>query len=192
MSNSRLPNKGQLSRLPGLTHYITGHNSETGQAIVQEERPASWKTLDKGQVSLHEVYVTSGFPPKLNGDTDIASNDQVLASNTLGLVHKGGIVCRIVDFAPQNEVMMHRTQSLDYGVVLEGSIEMVMDSDHVRTLHRGDVAIQRATMHGWRNPSEIEWTRMIFFMQHAEPLVVNGSALEEDLGRGTTEFNPSQ
>lgn len=192
MSNPRLPNKGQLSRLPGLTHYITGHDSETCQAIIREERPASWQTLDNGQISLHAVYVTSEFPPNLNGDADIASNDELLSAGTLGLVHKGGIVCRIVDFAPQNEVMVHRTQSLDYGVVLEGSIEMVMDSHDVRTLHRGDVAIQRATMHGWRNPSETEWTRMVFFMQHAEPLVVNGSALEEDLGRGTAEFNSSQ
>lgn len=190
MTESRPPNKGQLSSLPGLTHYITGHD-KSGQAIVQEERPAQWRTFDKDQVSLHEIYVTSEFPPNLNNDADLAESDKIMAPSDVGLIHNGGIVCRIVDFAPQNDVMVHRTQSLDYGVVLEGSIDMVMDSGHVRTLHRGDVAIQRATMHGWRNSSETEWARMMFFMQHSQPLVVEGAALNEDLGRGTNEYKSS-
>ena len=40
---------------------------------------------------------------------------------------------------------MHRTQSLDFGVVLEGEIELVLDSGETRLLKRGDVAVQRGT-----------------------------------------------
>lgn len=80
--------------------------------------------------------------------------------------------------------MMHRTQSLDYGVVLEGSIDLVLDSGITKRLYRGDVAVQRATMHAWKNPSQTEWTRMMFVLQHCQKHVVQGEALKEDLGRG--------
>ena len=87
---------------------------------------------------------------------------------------------RYVDFAPGYECMMHRTQSLDYGIVLEGSIVSVLDSGEETTMHRGDVMVQRATMHAWRNPSETEWARMIFCLQDCKPLHVGGIHMAEE------------
>lgn len=98
----------------------------------------------------------------------------------------------MVDFKPDADPLMHRTQSLDYGVVLEGSIELILDSGEVKLLQRGDVAVQRATMHGWRNPSKTEWTRMLFVLQDCQELVVGGKALGEDLGTASgTDDLPS-
>lgn len=85
---------------------------------------------------------------------------------------------------------MHRTQSLDYGVVLEGTVEMILDDDSRSVLRRGDVAVQRATIHAWRNPSETEWTRMLFILQDIQPLVINGKRFGEDLA-GTTHIPAS-
>lgn len=87
--------------------------------------------------------------------------------------------------------MMHRTQSLDFGVVLEGSIELVLDSGETQLMHRGDVAVQRATMHAWRNPSENEWARMMFVLQDCQKVELEGKVLKEDLGRGTEGLPPS-
>lgn len=84
----------------------------------------------------------------------------------------------MVDFAPASDCMMHRTQSLDYGIVLEGAIELVLDSGETRLMRRGDVAVQRATMHAWRNPSETEWARMVFVLQDCQPLAVGGEGAE--------------
>ena len=103
----------------------------------------------------------------------------------MGLVSGGGTVLRFVDFAPGYERMMHRTQSVDYGIVLEGTIESKLDSGEVTLMGRGDVMVQRATMHAWRNPSETEWARMIFCLQDCKPLMVGGQRFKEDLGRGT-------
>ena len=86
---------------------------------------------------------------------------------------------------------MHRTQSLDYGIVLEGSIELVMDSGERKLMQRGDVAVQRATMHAWKNVSETEWGRMIFVLQDCQKLEIGGKALKEDLGRGVEGLPPS-
>ena len=67
----------------------------------------------------------------------------------------GGTVCRIVDFGPNTQPVMHRTQSLDYGVVLEGEVEMQLDSGESRILKRGDVAVQRGTNHAWKNVTKV-------------------------------------
>lgn len=181
MTNTGTPNKGQMSQLPGLTHYITGHDQK-GRAIIQQEKPAEWREFGGSQTSLHEIYATSGFPPNLNKDADIAESNKILSSPDLGLVHPGGIVCRIVDFAPGNDLFMHRTRSLVYGVVLEGKVEMVLDSGDVRVLQRGNVVVQRGTMHAWKNPSKTEWTRLAFFMQSSEPLEVGNTVLRENFG----------
>ena len=131
------------------------------------------------------VGYTTSFPADLNKDADIADHDKKLESGKLGLVSGGGTVLRYVDFAPDYECMMHRTQSVDYGIVLEGTIESVLDSGEVQTMKRGDVMVQRATMHAWRNPSKTEWARMIFCLQDCKPLYIGGERFGEDLGRGT-------
>lgn len=79
---------------------------------------------------------------------------------------------------------MHRTVSLDYGVVLEGEVELVLDSGEVRLMKRGDVAIQRGTNHAWRNPSETKWSRMMYVLQEANEIKVGGKTLGEDYGEG--------
>lgn len=67
-----------------------------------------------------------------------------------GITISSGTVLRFVDMAPGLLSPMHRTVSLDYGVVIEGSVELVLDSGERRCLGRGDVAIQRGTCHAWR------------------------------------------
>jgi hypothetical protein len=58
-------------------------------------------------------------------------------------------------------------------------------------MQRGDVAVQRATMHSWRNMSETAWARMIFVLQDCQKLEVAGKALKEDLGDGVDGLLPS-
>ena len=86
---------------------------------------------------------------------------------------------------------MHRTVSLDYGVVLEGEVDLILDSGEVKRMKRGDVAIQRGTMHAWKNPSETEWARMLFVLQDCQDVWVNGQVFKEDLGKGTEGVPPS-
>lgn len=137
---------------------------------------------------MNLVYTTSSFPVSLNDNADIDAYTTTKSSGKLGLVQKGGTVCRFVDFGPGGQPMMHRTQSLDYGVVLEGEIEMELDDGSVRLLKRGDVAVQRGTNHAWRNSSKTEWARMLFVLQDCQPLLVGGERLREDLGDGMKDL----
>ena len=63
---------------------------------------------------------------------------------------------------------MHRTHSVDYGIVLSGEIDMLVDEDEVH-LTAGDVVIQRGTNHAWANRGN-EPCRIAFVLIDAKPL----------------------
>lgn len=134
-------NTSQLSPLPAVTRHITGHN-ENGKAVIHSSTPAEWQSLGESQMAFNVVY-TNQFAPDLNDDADIKTHETLTQSDKMGLVNPGGTVCRIVDFAPNNPAVVHRTQSLDYGVVLEGQVEMILEDSEPVIMNRGDVAVQR-------------------------------------------------
>ncbi|KAE8356101.1 hypothetical protein BDV28DRAFT_127667 [Aspergillus coremiiformis] len=175
------------SPLPNFTRYITTHDN-TGTAQIHSTTESTWTNYANDTLRFSVPYTTSEFPATLTHDADLVAHESLMAEGSLGLVNPNGTVCRVVDFAPAKRGtrgLMHRTQSLDYGIVLEGRMEMWLDSGEMRVLKRGDIAVQRGTMHEWRNPSEGEWARMVFFLQATEPLRVDGRVLGEDLGSQT-------
>jgi hypothetical protein len=129
MASPRPPNPTQIeNNLPGLTTHITGHDVSNGKSMVQESRPGTWSVYDDKLMAFNVVYTTSQFPANLNNDADLKAHNDIVSQGKLGLVNSNGTVCRVVDFAPGYECLMHRTQSIDYGIVLEGDIEMILDS----------------------------------------------------------------
>ena len=85
---------------------------------------------------------------------------------------------------------MHRTISVDFGIVIAGEIESVMDSGERRLLKVGDIMIQRETNHAWHNPSPDKWARMTFVLSEARPITLGGMNLVEDYGE-IPHLNPS-
>jgi uncharacterized cupin superfamily protein len=60
--------------------------------------------------------------------------------------------------------LMHRTESVDYGIVVFGEIVLVLDDGSRTRLQAGDVVVQRGTDHAWENPSETNPARMAFIL----------------------------
>ncbi|TKA27881.1 hypothetical protein B0A54_16923 [Friedmanniomyces endolithicus] len=87
----------------------------------------------------------------MNEDKDLQGYASFL-STPPALIIPGGTVFRVVDFAPGCLSAMHRTVSCDFGEVLEGEVELVLDSGEIRLLKRGDVTVQRGTNHAWEEP----------------------------------------
>lgn len=177
-------NNDSSKNLRPLSRYITTHN-ETGQAIfstaLSETMPVQ-PIPDSAHFSL--AYTSSHFPARLANDRDIPEYARYLEpGNSPGLVISSGSVCRIVDMRPGATSPMHRTVSLDYGVVLEGEVELLLDSGETRLLKRGDVAVQRGTNHAWRNVTPgNSWARMLYVLTPAEGVEVGGVKLGEELG----------
>ena len=188
--DSRPQNETQVSTgLPGLHRHITGHD-QNGKAIVHASDPALWSPLFNNAMAFNVGYTTSQFPPQMSGDADVTAHQKVMSQGNIGLTNPNGTVCRFVDFGPGSiapEPLMHRTQSLDYGVVIEGEVEMILDSGETRIMGRGDLAVQRGTNHAWRNTSDTEWARMMFVLQASEKVMVNGKELGEDVDKAGAE-----
>ena len=129
------------------------------------------------------MYTSSKSPVQLDDEGDIKEYRDFLEGTKPGLVIKGGTVVRICDYAPGGPPpIMHRTMSLDYGIVLEGEVECLLDSGEKRHLNPGDIVIQRQTNHAWVNASKEKWARMIFILQEAEALKLGSETLAEDYG----------
>ncbi|KAK6227223.1 cupin [Colletotrichum tabaci] len=170
--------------------FITDHTPD-GKAIFNTTLPTEipQQTVG-GDVNFYLGYTTEQTPVSLTGNKDVESYAARLA-NPPGIVIPGGSVVRIVDMPPSSLSPMHRTVSLDYGVVLEGEVDLVLDSGETRRMRRGDVSVQRGTMHAWRNVSETQWSRMLYVLQESEPLEVAGQVLKEDYGVGMGDVKPS-
>lgn len=169
-----------IGALPKIHRYVTTHDDK-GKAVFSDkfDEESKMKANDDG-IAFALSYTTKGFPVSMDNDQDLGVYERYL-EDAPGLVVSGGTVLRHVDIPPNTACTMHRTVSLDYGAVLEGEVELLLDSGEKRIMKRGDVAIQRGTMHQWINNSSTEWTRMLFVLQESAPLKVAGETFGEDL-----------
>ncbi|KAF2798426.1 cupin domain-containing protein [Melanomma pulvis-pyrius CBS 109.77] len=174
-----------------VSRYITNHSSN-GKTGFSEAVPSplNWQQMENGaRFSL--AYATEEHPVNLTDNKDL----EIYQKNLLdppGIIIPGGTVLRVVDMNPGSISPMHRTISCDYGVVLEGEVELILDSGEKRLLKQGDIAIQRGTNHAWKNPNDTEWARMLYVLQEAQPLLFNGKPLDEDYGGGMDDVKPSK
>lgn len=176
-----MANYVEPSPLRQLNRYITTHAS-SGTAVLDNSLPSAASWTGAGTAKFFLGYSTTSFPASLSSDADIRTYSSFLSAPP-GLVVSGGTVLRIVDMMPGETSPMHRTTSLDYGVVLEGEVELILDGGEKKTLKRGDTCVQRGTNHAWRNCSQTEWSRMLYVLTDAEPVKLEGGkTLEEDLG----------
>ena len=123
-----------------LRRVVTGHNRE-GKSIVEQD--GEIETLPgRPGFSQVPVWATKELPAKLtDGNPDAWK---------LGTTIAGGSVFRVIQYNPGVAERWHRTDSIDYAVILSGEIDMQMDEGEVH-LKAGDVVVQRGTTHNWVN-----------------------------------------
>jgi quercetin dioxygenase-like cupin family protein len=86
-----------------------------------------------------------------------------------------GTVFRVLELAPGNSPRNHRTDSIDYAVVMKGEIDMELDDTTVH-LKAGDVLVQRGTIHNWVNRGT-EPCVIAFVLIAAELVTAGGKVL---------------
>ena len=90
-----------------------------------------------------------------------------------------GTVFRIVRYEPGVTPRNHRTDSIDYAVVISGAIEMELDDGVIVKLKAGDVLVQRGTIHNWVNRGT-EPCVVAFVLISAKPVTANGKPLNAE------------
>ena len=158
--------------------FLTGHNNQ-GQAIVHDSYECPEKIFSQHAFTNHHLYCTKGIPVDLNDNADIKQYKEWAAEEKVGITIKNGTVCRYVNLAPDHQPLAHRTQSIDFGIVMDGSVIMELDDGSSTLLQKGDLVVQRGTWHAWRNPSKTEWARMAFVLTESHPV----ENLKESMGK---------
>ena len=152
-----------------IRRVVTGVNGE-GKAVVIQDGFAP-KTNSRPAIGVQGamLWLTDETP------TDLSRYDDPTLKEGVGVAPPvGGSILRVVDFLPQPEeidnaaflkemglseghggahAFMHRTKSVDYAIILEGEIDMLLDEGEVH-VKAGDILIQRGTNHAWVNRSD--------------------------------------
>jgi quercetin dioxygenase-like cupin family protein len=153
--------------LEQLRRVITGHDA-SGKAIVQiDEISKNTFTGRPGATGIN-VWTTEGFPVNNDGKDD---GGQRKAGTTV----PNGTIFRMLEFAPGLAARNHRTDSIDYIVVLSGEIDMELD-DSVVHIKAGDVMVQRGTIHNWVNRGTAP-CRLAVILIAAKPVEAGGKTL---------------
>ena len=161
--------------LPPIRRIVTGDDAEGRSGIIEDAQAKAVRTVAErpGYRSVN-LWRTTGMPLPIGAADDIEAHKGILPP-------KGGTILRIIDFPPEPKDPedrrrrihatfhgmyedathdkresahpgMHRTETVDYAIVLEGEIWAVMDKGET-LMKTGDVLVQRGTNHAWANRS---------------------------------------
>ncbi|TDZ31605.1 hypothetical protein CTRI78_v011820 [Colletotrichum trifolii] len=169
--------------LPAPRRILTTHN-DAGQAVLDASLPAELEKTSIPGVDNYLAYTSPALPAPLDGDGDLRHYNSSLrdGGSSVGIAVPGGLAARVVDFLPGGpEAPLHRTESVDTGVLVEGQLELFLDSGETAVLRRGDVFVQRGTIHGWRNRSDTTTARLFVVLAAADMPTVKGVKLGEEM-----------
>lgn len=156
-----------------VRRIVTGHDNDGLAVIVSDGLPKRvYDKLGQEGLKFYELWHTSQTPAPIDRNTQEPAEDSLTLAPPVG-----GTRIRILDIPPDEaqsdfkEVFasiggadahqgsedalhpaMHRTRSVDYGIVLEGEITLILDKGET-VVRQGEVVIQRGTNHAWANRS---------------------------------------
>jgi hypothetical protein len=171
-----------------VRRVVVGHDPQ-GKAVALIDGDVAPKQRSPGGNAVANLWITSEFPVDLGGAADKAEAKAGVPPPA------NGTIFRIVDFAPASTAAppshvdhekiligmgidpatqgyarhcnTHRTKSVDYAIVLDGEIDMLMDDTEIH-LKAGDVLVQQGTNHAWVNNSG-KVCRVAFVLIDAKP-----------------------
>src|SRR5256886_9532747 len=153
-------------KYPPIRRVVTGHDSNCVAKARIDAQASNGKLAQAGLV-ITMMWCTDGAPAKI----PIGEKLEDMGARILGTAPPAkGTRFAVIDFPPGNTPHKHRTETVDYVIVMEGEIEMDMDASTV-TLKQGDIMIQRGTNHAWANRSN-KRARVAFVLIDAEPLAI--------------------
>jgi mannose-6-phosphate isomerase-like protein (cupin superfamily) len=169
--------------LRSTRRIVTGHDAQSKAVVLFDDRVTA---KQRGANGVTLFWVTSEFPVDAAGAADRAQTPVGVPPP------KNGTVFRVVDFAPASphaapvdriEILRamgidpatqgyprhantHRTRTIDYAIVLDGEIDMLLDDTEIH-VKAGDVLVQQATNHAWVNNGTMP-CRIVFILIDAE------------------------
>jgi quercetin dioxygenase-like cupin family protein len=160
-----------------IRRVVTGHSGNNVAKVIHEGAASNTKTPREGVASTL-MWCTDAMP----ADISIGENAEDMGARILGTPPpENGSRFIVMEFAPGITAEMHRTETIDYIVALDGEIDMKMDDSTV-TLRAGDVMVQRGTNHAWVNRGKVP-ARLAIVLLDAKPLGIGHPRLRDQQAR---------
>jgi len=146
---------------------VTGHDGSGKSIVLSDGPPPQHHPMHGAAVGadFFEMWNTTRPVPLLTSVEEREPNERAFT-----IMPVAGHLLRIIDLYPARlggkRTVMHRTSTLDYAVVIEGEVVLVLDDSEV-ILKKSDVVVQRGTNHAWENRTD-ELARLAFFHVDAE------------------------
>jgi len=147
-----------------IRRVVTGHGANNvAKAII--DAPATNARRPPSGLTSTLMWCTDAMPC----DMPVGEAAEDMGARRLGTPPPpNGTRFAVIDFPPGCPPSMHRTETIDYVIVISGEIDMDMDDSTVK-LKAGDVVIQRGTNHAWANRGT-ETARIAVVLVDAKPL----------------------
>lgn len=141
LSDGPIPTEHSFTALPGMTSAIVWTTAAPAAVDAKEAAPVG---TSAHPAPGHTLMFVVDFPP----DSLMAGPDfDPAAAGAEQMQHLPGLAERF----EMNNPGMHTTDSVDYGIVLQGRIWLELDDGDLTELAPGDIVIQQRTRHAWRN-----------------------------------------
>ena len=159
-----------------VRRIVTGHDNSGKAIVASDERLSGGAVPARGISGRVEIWSADKMP--VDNSEGAAAEAQrkgfVVRHNYVG--SGGGNVCRVVEFASGGPKFMHRTETLDYAILLKGECDLELDDGKSVHMKAGDICVQRGTMHAWVAKGS-EPAVFAFVLIDAEPVEKAGKKL---------------
>lgn len=159
-----------------VRRIVTGHDGNGKAVVASDERIPGTASPTRPSISRVEIWSTDKMP--VDNSEGAAAEAQrkgfVVRHNYVGSGQ--GTVVRVTEFAPGAPKFMHRTETVDYAILLSGECDLELDDGKTVHLTQGDIVVQRGTMHAWVNTGSAPCT-FAFILIDADPVETGGQKL---------------
>lgn len=158
-----------------VRRIVTGHD-ENGKAVVATDERLTAVSRGIGKnITGCEIWSTDKMPV----DNSAAAGGAQRAGFVKRYNYVGtgeGTTFRITEWAPGHARFTHRTETVDYAILLSGEIDCELDDGEVVHMKPGDIIVQRGTIHTWVNRGSVPAVTA-FILIDAKPDEVKGKKL---------------
>lgn len=156
LSDGAPPNVIRPEHQPGLAFHELWHTDRSPAPVTAAEAEPTDRYTETAPPPNGTIIRMVDIPPEGADGPDF---DKETAR---ALFEKVGLAENAEHTIPGRHPLMHRTESIDYGIVLEGQIVLLLDDSEV-VLEAGDMVVQRGTIHAWTNRTD-RISRMLFVL----------------------------
>ena len=171
-----------------VRRVVVSHDAQ-GRSFVTSDDIAGVTPVRPGlDIVSRELWVTDAMPVD-NSDGvaaeqaagAVARHDTVHGPHERYVGNGQGTAFRITEFAPGHPVVAHRTETVDYDVVVVGEIDLELEDGDPVHLRAGDAVVVRGVTHAWANRGT-KTAVLAFILIDAAPVAVNGEELRTHYG----------